>query len=606
MANLFNSVEGLHPKRNSFSAHTYRNDYTGSLGLNIPVYIQHVTAATRVKVSTSALVRLQALIAPVMDNIDYYVHFWQIPYRLLENDRFTQFISGEIEPEEYNALFVSPVEFADAVVAAMEDNIDAEDFEDAADYQEYMSNCYTAIFGNGSILDFLGYDLKLFPTLSFVANVPTLSGGNNTTSMNWRELFAYYMLHTNWYMNENVPYFENFVELVDNAYKRQYLPDLATLLVRTFVSFGFSMLPHGWEKDYFTAGLPNVQFGAPVQLPIVGSAPVSFNYSNSTDGGVVFAKAATRDSLVADFDGTLSSLEGLLVSPNGSVDLSKGKLLTSENQTNLVSFQGNLTKVDGSPLDGTADLSEASAITINELRFANALQKFKERQLRFGRRRLEYYKGFFDVVPEDLRLQVPKYLGGGRIPINIADIEQTSQTEGSSALGRLAGKATAVAGGFAGFTTWCSEETVIIGIAFAMPHITYANTVSRFKLKTNDIYDYFNPSFEHLGEQAIKNIELYSGSDNPEGDFAYTPRYTEYRFHANEMHGQFKDTLSFWTLGRIFDSQPALNADFIYMQPKVFDRIFAVANQDAMLVSMLFRQRIVQPVSKYGTPMLLA
>ena len=97
MANVFNSVKGLHPRRNGFSAFTYRNDFTAPLGVNLPCYLQEVPPATKVRLTTNALIRLQALISPVMDNIDYYVHFWKIPYRLIENDRFTKFISGEIE-----------------------------------------------------------------------------------------------------------------------------------------------------------------------------------------------------------------------------------------------------------------------------------------------------------------------------------------------------------------------------------------------------------------------------------------------------------------------------------------------------------------------------
>ena len=115
MANVFNSVKGLHPKRNAFSAHTYRNDFTGHLGLNIPVYIQDLVPGSRIKLETYALARLQALIAPIMDNVDLYVHFWKIPYRLLENDRFTKFISGEIAQEEYDALFVDPHYLAQTV-----------------------------------------------------------------------------------------------------------------------------------------------------------------------------------------------------------------------------------------------------------------------------------------------------------------------------------------------------------------------------------------------------------------------------------------------------------------------------------------------------------
>lgn len=578
MANVFNSVKGLHPKRNAFSAHTYRNDFTAPLGVDIPCYLQHVTAATRVQVSAHALVRLQALIAPVMDNIDFYVHFWKIPYRLLENDRFTAFISSEIETEDYDALFATPYELAEAVV----NNNDPTDAQ------------YSLIFGNGSLLDMCGYDAGLFPTISN----GVLSGGNNSTKFNFRPLIAYFMLHENWYMNENVPYFNNFVEDVDKLVKDQDLDTLANLLYATAdLSQSVCLLPHGWEKDYFTSALPNVQFGDPVTLPIAGSAPVRF-----TD----FSNLQISDPTVISRDGLDPSDGYQIVVENNTADFSYENPLSINSP--ITQIRGEFgPKVSGSQaIEANADLSEATAITINELRFANALQVFKERQLRFGRRRLEYYKGFFDVSPEDLRLQVPKYLGGGRIPINISDIEQTSATSGSDALGQLAGKGTAVAGGFAGFNTFCSEESVIIGIAFAMPHITYAQLTSRFLMKTNDIYDYFNPSFEHLGEQAINNIELYSAASNPSGEFGYTPRYNEYRFHSNEMHGEFKNSLAFWSLGRIFSEQPALNADFTYMQPSAFDRIFAVSGQPNMIVSMIFRTRIVQPVSKYGTPLLMS
>ena len=590
MSNIFNSVKGLHPKRNKFTADTYRNDFTAPLGVNIPCFWAEVPPATRYKVSTSALVRLQALIAPVMDNIDYYVHFWKVPYRLLENDRFTKFISGEIDAEEYDALFCTPYQLSSSVVPLLRG-------QSQRKIEEYNS-----IFGNGSLLDFLGYDKDLFPSLVVEGNELHLSGGNDETQVNWRGLIVYFMLHSNWYMNENVEYFDNFLDFVDRLVKQQDRVALARLLVQTAYINNNSvcLLPHAWDKDYFTSALPNVQFGEPVTLPIGGTAPVTIPGSSDYHAQIValqnpdpntgifveMKNAATTTPLNAIIDTQTSSNHGSLSASGNPIVEMRARL-----QQNL---------------KGTADLSEATAITINELRFANALQVFKERQLRFGRRRLEYYKGFFDVEPEDLRLQVPKYLGGGRIPINIADVEQTSNTTGSQALGSLAGKATAVAGGFAGFSTFCSEETYIIGISFAIPHITYAQQLSRFKLKTNDIYDYFNPSFEHLGEQPIYNIELYAGTDNPSGEFGYTPRYTEYRFHSNEMHGAFKDSLSFWTLGRIFEDTPALNAQFVYMQPFVFDRIFAVSGQPNMLVSMLFHTRAIKPVSKYGTPMLLA
>lgn len=583
MANVFNAVQGLHPKRHAFSAHTYRNDFTSSLGVNIPVYIQHVPPASRVRVQTSALVRLQALIAPVMDNIDLYVHFWQIPYRLLENDAFTKFISGEILPEEYDGFFASPQYFARLIAAVLRD-----------DSYPNAASLYDAIISNGSLFDFLGYDKTCFP--STYSNALSSVGGM-TKVVNWRELIAYYMLHKQWYMNENVPYFDEFVEWFDEFYQEQTVAiSLARIICMTQFKFGSTLLPHGWEKDYFTAGLPSTQYGSQVRLPMAGTAPVTIPVQQ------LRLTSGDDRPLVFEFqDNVGSGYSGGMVFENPT-QIAQPQVYIGDTDNYVQQIIGE----NARPLVGSTDLSEATAININELRFAYALQVFKERELRYGRRRIEHYKGFFDVVPEDLRLQVPKYLGGGRIPINIADIEQTSQTADGQPLGRLAGKATAVAGGFAGFTTFCSEETVIIGIAFAIPHITYANGMSRWKFKTNDYYDYFNPGFQHLGEQAILNAELYAGTDDPDGEFAYTPRYNEYRFHANEMHGAFKDSLSFWTLGRIFDDTPALNANFIYMQPSVFNRIFAVDDSQPMLASFLFRQRIIQPVSKWGTPMLLS
>lgn len=593
MANIFNSVKGLHPRLNSFSAHTYRNDLTSQLGVNIPIYQQHVLPGSFVKVGTSALIRLQALIAPVMDNIDFYVHFWKIPYRLIEGDRFTQFIAGEIEQNEYTGLFATPGSFLDGLLNYMINSY----YDDQT--IEYCAAKVEKIIDNGTLFDYLGYDKTLFhhgnvePVPGEVSTYRYAST-NKKTELNFRPLIAYFMIHLNWYMNENVPYFDEFENNVDQLIKGNDFANLYFLISATEDIFGTTLLPHGWDKDYFTSGLPNVQFGSPVQISLAGTAGVTIPEQSAE------LKSLIEDGALALSVGAIVPEEQLPLSVLGSSLEGKGAFVTGD-QDAVSSVGGKLTQ-----LSGTADLSSISVITINELRFANALQVFKERQMRYGRRRQEYYKGFFNVTPEDLRLMLPKYLGGGRIPINISDIEQTSKTDGTSALGHLAGKATAVAGGFAGFKTYCSEESVIIGIGFAMPHITYANHISKFLLKTNNIYDYFNPSFEHLGEQEIQKVEIYGGATDPDGVFAYTPRYNEYRFHANEMHGEFKNTLAYWTLGRIFSSQPALNANFIYMQPGVFDRIFAVSGQPSMLCSFLFRQRIVQPVSKYGTPMLLA
>lgn len=577
--NLFNSVKGLKPKLNAFPSFTYRNDFTGRIGELIPCYIEHTVPGSHWRLSANALTRLTALVAPIMDNVDQYVHFWKIPYRLLENGAFTQFVGGEIADEEYDPPYITGKHVSD-YLATLAD-------QDQFDF----------ILGNGALMDFLGWDSWYFANKSQVKT-------------NIRELQAYAFLLLHWYINEHIMPWQGFEDDVQALLSAQgdASEDVCLFLYDLCKSqeslLGF--FAHGWQKDYFTSALPNVQEGDPVTLGLAGSAPVTGKVPAQTailnpatsPAELAYIQATMSDGTDADGNGLLFNLIG---GDSGSIDSVHG------DQNHLVQLLG---KLEGNTQDhslsvvGTADLSEASAITINELRVANALQIFKERVMRFGHRSNEYYKGFFNVEPEDLRLQLPKYLGGGRIPVNISDIEQTSSTDATSPQGNLAGKGTAVAGGFAGFTTFCSEECVIIGVTWLMPKQSWVNSMRRFKFKLNDRYDYFNPSFEHLGEQEIMKCEVFAGGSSEE--LGYTPRFAEYRFHQNEVHGRFKDNLSFWHMGRMFTSAPSLSADFIYMQPAVFDRVFAVSGAEHYKCSMIFNVQALNPISKYGTPMLLA
>lgn len=609
MLNVFNSVKGLHPILRAYSAHSYRNDFTMPLGVIVPCYIQDTTAKVRVLCKSHALVRTQPMVAPVMDNIDYYVHFWQLPYRVIENDKFTAFVSGELEdPEEYNGngWFFSPYDLMQAVNQSPAGSWVLVAFE----------NFFVA---DGGLFDMLGYDASLFGYDNETRTWDISKASK--VSLNWRRLAAYTMLMLHWYMNENVPYWATFIESTQKYLKEGITtvleggtiivkPDFVNWLSNLMVlnknpnalspsSGTCSFFPHGWAKDYFTSALPNTQYGSPVTLPLAGQAPVAIS-----GPATLYGRSDVDGKIIVGADGLFSDAtpitQPVSLSNRETGSATAGTIRNPATLVDVKRIEGQLAA------SGVADMSEATAITINELRFAAALQTFKERQLKFGRRRLEYYKGFFDVTPEDLRLQVPRFLGGGRIPINVSDVEQTSQSSEGNPLGTLAGKGTAVAGGFAGFNAFCSEETLIIGLCFAMPtKTTYSNGLSRFIMKTNDVFDYFNPSFQHLGEQSILKMELYAGASNGTEEFGYTPRYNEYRFHGNEQHGAFKNTLNFWTLGRIFHGAPSLSPEFIYMKPWFFNRIFAYDGLEPLLVSQVFSVRMLQPVSKYGTPMLL-
>lgn len=580
---VFVNTQGLYQRRRAYNM-SYRNDFTCNIGEIIPIYWQDLMPNSSISIRVHGLIRFMPLLAPIMDNIDFYCHFWQAPRRILEGEEFTKMITGEYEPEDWPGVYFTP----SAIYAYLE-----ESFEFDSDTIEYL-------IGNGSIFDLLGYDSSLMYT-----NTPN-------EKLNARKFCMYFRLLSNWYTNENIEPYEGFFESASFFDSLDFIQEessgnisvyIADVIGKFFLEYGTAgFAPHLWPKDYFTSALPTLQYGLPTYLPLAESAPVTIMSGN----GITIESPSVTPNLQPTGQNAFVLAQGDSVSPDSRLGLAAGDV-----QEDIFTLGGRL-KYN---VTGTADLTEATAITINELRVANALQVFKEREMRFGRKAPEYYKGFYGVTPGDLRLQLPKFIGGGRIPVNIADIEQTSESSSDSPLGKLAGKGTALAAGFAKAHTFTAEEALVMGVGWLMPKITYANILSRHDTKLNDRFVYYNPSFAHIGEQEVYNYEIFAGSYGTElgsQEFGYQPRYTEYRFHANEMHGEFKNSLAYWTLGRIFESQPALNRQFVYMQPKAMQRIFTAQfdSNDLMirnvLCSLKFSVAVLQPLSRYGTPGLLA
>lgn len=598
---VFMDTQGLYQRRRAFNM-SYRNDLTCNLGEIIPVYWQDLIPNTTWATRVHALVRFMPLVAPILSNVDLYVHFWQAPYRILYGDDFTEMITGELESEDWTCVFWTPLE----VWNFLNGNVPSGDDHD--DIVEYL-------ISDGSIFDLLGYDKSLM-----------LEHKNG--KINARKFIMYIRLMHDWYANENVEPWTGFFENYDWRYLLEkvdvYEGNFSALIGR-FVLMNYNTwktagyLAHQWPKDYFTSSLPTLQYGLPTYLPLGDSAPVSIDLSNVKLQGRNPGQTGLRNNYpVFGFEQTVNEGDVISAYQRVSPSLVDAPLGVEDTGNIIKSVQGALVNNDatGSQITASADLSEATAMTINELRITNALQVFKEREMRYGRKPQEYYRGFYGVTPGDLRLQMPKFLGGGRMPVNIADIEQTSQTttgSGGSPQGNLSGKGTGLAAGFARAHCFAPEETLVLGVAWLMPKVLYAQSLSRHDTKLNDRFDYYNPSFAHIGEQPVYNYEVFAGSFGTSTgllEFGYQPRYTEYRFHNSEIHGDLKGNLSYWTLARIFDSQPALNASFIYMQPEVLNRIFAVREalvgiQRNVILSLQFQAAAIQPLSRYGTPGLM-
>lgn len=319
----------------------------------------------------------------------------------------------------------------------------------------------------------------------------------------------------------------------------------------------------GWEKDYFTSARPWEQKGPTITVPIGDEAPVDFASPTTpleiTTGTRISGAGAPQ---------ALGNIRGRTAVPN-----------TLETTT-AVSVDGNV-RLDGTltwPTDAVADLSSASAISINQLREALALQRYQEARARYGSRYTEYLR-YLGIRSSDARLQRPEYLGGGRQTIQFSEVLQTA--EGTSPVGELRGHGISAVRSNR-YRRFFEEHGYIFTLLSVRPKTIYAQGLFRHwnrRLKE----DFFQLELQHIGQQEVLNKEVYAPHASKDGVFGYQDRYDEYRRTESSIAGEFRDTsLDFWHLAQIFGSTPALNATFVSCVPT--DRVFASADTDTLYV----------------------
>ncbi|MEO5368175.1 MAG: hypothetical protein H7831_17850, partial [Magnetococcus sp. WYHC-3] len=328
--------------------------------------------------------------------------------------------------------------------------------------------------------------------------------------------------------------------------------------------------------------LPWPQKGPAVELPLGTSAPITLSTSTTTPWKVV--NAATNA-----FTST-STLIGA-ASPAGQLTQTGGG----------VNYQ----------LDprGTlyADLSGATAATINELREAFQIQKMYERDARGGTRYIEIIKSHFGVTSDDARLQRPELLGLGSTSVNIHPIAQTSSTDATTPQGNLAAMGTASQGGV-GFVKSFTEHCLILGLVSVRADLNYQQGLNRMFSRSTR-FDFYWPALSHIGEQAVLNKEIYAqGNANDDLVFGYQERYAEYRYKPSVITGQFRSNastpLDYWHLAQDFISLPLLNSSFIVEDPPI-DRIIAVPTEPHFLLDCFFDMKCARPMPTYSVPGLI-
>jgi hypothetical protein len=334
----------------------------------------------------------------------------------------------------------------------------------------------------------------------------------------------------------------------------------------------YVLLKRGKRHDYFTSCLPWPQKGDAVELPLGTQAPIKADALVNVDyiG-------------VEDNTGTLRNMK---------YDGSAGIYLASA----------------GSPDDALyADLSTATAATINQLREAFQIQRLYERDARGGTRYTEIVRSHFGVVSPDARLQRPEYLGGGKDRINVNPIPQTSSTDATTPQGNMSAFATTGFSGH-GFSKSFTEHSVIIGMACVFADLNYQQGLPR-QFSRRDRWDFYWPALAHIGEQAVLNKEIYAQGTTADDDvFGYQERFAEYRYKPSQITGQMRSnyaqSLDSWHLAQDFSSLPALNASFIEENPPV-DRVVAVTSEPDIILDAHFNMKCARPMPTYSVPGLI-
>lgn len=563
----FSDAPAMYMKRTKFDrSHVYKTTFDS--GKLIPVFVDEVLPGDTARMSVNYFARLATPIKPIMDNIYLDWFFFFVPNRLVW-EHWQNFCFEQEDPDDST----------DYVIPTVSATGNSE-------------NAYI-----GSLWDYFGLPVNTSGNLSGISALP---------------FRGVYLIWNEWFRDENlqksVKIQKGDTNEVLNSARAAEQPSWVFTSGTSIVP-GLACPPRGKRHDYFTSALPWTQKGPGVSIGLAGTAsivdptpdPGYFLHSNAKQLAVVSATCSEGKSggyRVATGDGVVTFTRFGSDSDSSSVGGFAGN--TSDSVT--VSAQAASTYLGN---DSYVNLDTSSIFTINSLRTAFQMQKFYERLARGGSRYTEVLRSFFGVVSPDARLQRPEFLGSFTKMVNVNPIAQTSATDTTSPQGNLSAYGVTAAK-FHGFTKSFVEHGYIFGFVCARADLTYQQGINKMWLRST-VYDFYWPTFAHLGEQAIELREIYAqGSEADTTVFGYQERYAEYRYKPSQITGKFRSSvvsgsLDVWHLSQFFKNAPTLNEEFIVENPPI-DRIIAVPSEPEFLLDIGFRYTTVRPMPMFGTP----
>ena len=520
------------------------NKTTFNTGDLIPIYLDEVLPGDTHQIDLACVMRMATPIFPVMDNAFCDFYFFFVPNRLLW-EHWKEFMG-----ENKATAWTPKTEYSIPQVTAP-----------------------TGGWAEGTLADYLG--------------LPTKIEGISVSALPGR---AYGLIYNEWFRNQNVTQ-PTLVEVTDATTTGKNdgsnTNDSAITLAKP--------LKAAKVFDYYTGALPEPQKGEPITIPITGSAPIGL-YNAST--GDVTTNSAKMKEIFTDVG---------LVAKNGTYQASywdPGAGPTANKGLAVGDTTGGIYR--GVSLG--ADLSSVNATTINQLRQAFQIQKLLEKDARGGTRYREVLREHFGVISPDSRMQIPEYLGGYRLPINVSQVIQTSSTDSTSPQGNTAALSVTTMNKSM-FTKSFTEHGFIMGLAVVRTDQTYQQGIERMWSRKGR-YDYYWPVLANIGEQAILNKEIYAeGNPNDDMAFGYQEAWADYRYKPSKVTGLFRSnatqSLDSWHYAQDYKSLPFLGTQWMEQSDTEMKRTLAVQNQPDFIADFYFMNKTTRCMPVYSIPGLI-